>query len=299
MSSTLRTFRQSTGGNAPIPLFVLFVFFLFCILAGNSIWMFQCGGKMAGDPTASGDNSKHHNLRHSSSFSSSSIPASSSIPSYSSLSRSSVSPHHRPPKRQYHPGWFILNFTFFQPNKLTSRTLLNLATLPNRPCIGSKRIWALAWATPTARNGKGAPGYPSVCQTLFGSFWDDCLMKSFVRYRLRSNCQQRMLRPREVFFSNSSKYSLATCLFICFYLDLGWMITSFFWRGVAALYFYINPPYDHIWWRGTKWDKKISTKQIRWLSTFQVSTWSPTKWFIGFKVCETQGRTGRGYLKEG
>ena len=75
MSSTLRTFRQSTGGNAPIPLFVLFVFFLFCILAGNSIWIFQCGGKMAGDSTASGDNSKHHNLHHSSSFSSSSIPS--------------------------------------------------------------------------------------------------------------------------------------------------------------------------------------------------------------------------------
>ena len=230
MSSTLRTFRQSTGGNAPIPLFVLLVFFLFCIPAGNSIWIFQCGGKMAGDSTASGDNSKHHNLHHSSSFSSSSIPASSSIP----YDGHHIHPYHDP---QYHPitippkDNIIFNFTFFQPNKLTSRTLLNLATLPNRPCIGSKRIWALAWATPTARNGKGAPGYPSVCQTLFGSFWDDCLMKSFVRYRLRSNCQQRMLRPREVFFSNSSKYSLATCLFICFYLDLGWMITSFFLKG--------------------------------------------------------------------
>ena len=218
MSSTLRTFRQSTGGNASIPLFVLFVFFLFCILAGNSIWIFQCGGKMAGDSTASGDNSKHHNLHHSSSFSSSSIPS-----------------YHDP---QYHPSpspqktisSSTLHF-FNLTNMLTSRKLLNLATLSTRPCIGSKRIWALAWATPTARNGKGAPGYPSVCQTLFGSFWDDCLMKSFVRYRLRSNCQQRMLRPREVFFSNSSKYSLATCLFICFYLDLGWMITSFFLKG--------------------------------------------------------------------
>ena len=77
--------------------------------------------------------------------------------------------------------------------------------------------------------------------------------------------------------------------------------TSFFGEegGCRFVLCPIYPPYDHVWWWGTKGDRRISTKLIRWLSIFQVSTWLPTKWFNGFKVCETQGRTVRGYLKEG
>ena len=77
--------------------------------------------------------------------------------------------------------------------------------------------------------------------------------------------------------------------------------TSFFGEegGCRFVLCPIYPPYDHVWWWGTKGDRRISTKQIRWLSIFQVSTWLPTKWFNGFKVCETRGRTVRGYLKEG